>query len=89
MRRLFLVVILFLTLSQESRSGRSDRDETYVDAYQLVLEGDGLAANGDRDRANEKYHQAQEALKSNFRPAIRNGIRETIEFRLRLYRATS
>jgi tetratricopeptide (TPR) repeat protein len=78
---LILVVALFLGLSfVENRA--AGPDEAYVDAYQLIQDADTLAGGGQRDRALEKYRDAEAALKA-IQSSYPNWNAKTIEFRLR------
>lgn len=80
MRRLISVVALFLGLSLvENRA--AGPDEAYVDAYQLIQDADTLAGGGQRDRALEKYRDAEAALKT-IQTSFPNWNPKTIEFRL-------
>ncbi|MDB6037810.1 MAG: Tetratricopeptide 2 repeat protein, partial [Verrucomicrobiales bacterium] len=81
MRRLFSVVALFLSLSFLSTRAAGP-DDDYVDAYQLIQDADTLAGGGQGDRANQKYREAEAALKS-IQSSYPNWNAKTIEFRLR------
>jgi tetratricopeptide (TPR) repeat protein len=81
MRRLFSVVALFLSLSFVNTRATGP-DDDYVDAYQLIQDADTLAGGGQGDRANQKYREAEAALKS-IQASYPNWNAKTIEFRLR------
>jgi hypothetical protein len=81
MKRLLIVAFAaLLTLSPWVRA--EGPDDKYLEIYQLIQEGDQLAARGQADLARQRYTDAQAELKK-LQASYPNWNEKLVEFRLR------
>src|ERR1039457_1567851 len=81
MKRLLIVAFAaLLTLSPWVRA--EGPDDKYIEIYQIIQEGDQLAARGQADLARQRYSEAQTELKK-LQASYPNWNEKLVEFRLR------